>query len=142
VENGVLGEVDPQVRASFDLPEQAVVLLELDLEELLDQVEPIRYHQAISRFPAISQDMSLIVEEHIPAGQVEDLIRDGGGGLLVEVTLFDIYRGEPIPAGQKSLTYSLTYRHPDRTLTDAEVAKVHAKIAKHLALEIGAQLRE
>jgi len=142
VEIGVLGEVDPQVRASFDLPEQPVVLLELDLEELLDQVKPIRYHQAISRFPAISQDMSLIVEEHIPAGQVEGLIRDGGGGLLVEVTLFDIYRGEPIPAGQKSLAYSLTYRHPDRTLTDAEVAKVHAKIAKHLVREIGANLRE
>jgi phenylalanyl-tRNA synthetase beta chain len=58
------------------------------------------------------------------------------------VTLFDIYRGEPIPAGQKSLAYSLTYRHPDRTLTDKEVAKVHAKIADRLGKEIGAQLRE
>jgi phenylalanyl-tRNA synthetase beta chain len=139
---GVLGEVHPHVRESFDLPPQPVLFLELDLEELLAQVEPIRYLQPISRFPAIAQDMSLVVDEDIPAQQVRDLIRVAGGLLLAEVTLFDVYRGEPIPPGKKSLAYSLTYRHAERTLTDAEVAKVHEKIAKQLGRDIGAELRQ
>ncbi len=142
VEIGVLGEVHPEVRESFDLPAQPVALLELDLEELLAQVDPIRYHQPISRFPAITQDMSLVLEEDVPAQQVEDLIRRAGGELLAEVTLFDIYRGEPIPPGKKSVAYCLTYRHAERTLTDKEVAKVHAKIAKQLSRELGAELRQ
>jgi phenylalanyl-tRNA synthetase beta chain len=142
VEIGVLGEVRPKVRESFDLPAQPVGLLELDLEALLAQVAPIRYLQPISRFPAITQDMSLVVGEDVSAHQMEDLIRRAGGGLLAEVTLFDVYRGEPVPAGKKSLAYSLTYRHAERTLTDKEVAKVHAKIAKQLKREIGAELRQ
>jgi phenylalanyl-tRNA synthetase beta chain len=142
VEVGVFGEVDPKVRESFDLPAQPVTLLELDLEELLAQVEPVRYLQLVSRFPAISQDMSLIVDEDVPAQQVEGLIRLAGGELLEEVTLFDVYRGEPTPPGKKSLAYSLTYRHAERTLTDREVAKVHTRIAGRLEKEIGAKLRE
>jgi len=139
---GVLGEVHPKVRESFGLPAQPVLLLELDLEELLAQVEPIRYLQPISRFPPITQDMSLVVDDDLPAQQVEDLMRRAGGRLLAEVTLFDVYRGEPIPACKKSLAYSLTYRHAERTLTDKEVAKVHTKIAKQLSREIGAELRQ
>ncbi len=142
VEIGVLGEVHPAVQESFDLPAQPVLLLELDLEELLAQVEPIRYLQPISRFPAITQDMSLVVDENVRAEQVQELIRRAGGELLSEVTLFDVYRGEPVPAGKKSLAYSLTYRHAERTLTDREVALVHAKIAKQLSREVGAELRE
>ena len=142
VEIGVLGEVRPEVLESFDLPAQPVGLLELDLEALLARVEPIRYLQPISRFPAITQDISLVVDEDVPAHQMEDLIRTAGGGLLAEVTLFDVYRGEQVPAGKKSLAYSLTYRHAERTLTDKEVAKVHSKIAKQLKREIGAELRQ
>ncbi len=76
------------------------------------------------------------------AEQVQELIRRAGGELLSEVTLFDVYRGEPVPPGKKSLAYSLTYRHAERTLTDREVALVHAKIAKQLSREVGAELRE
>jgi phenylalanyl-tRNA synthetase beta chain len=141
-EVGMLGEVHSEVRENFDLPAQPVGLLELDLEQLLARVERIRYHQPISRFPAITQDMSLVVDEDIPAQEVEHLIRRAGGILLAEVTLFDVYRGEPIAAGKKSLAYSLTYRHAERTLTDKEVAKVHAKIAAQIKREIGAELRQ
>ncbi len=83
-----------------------------------------------------------MVDEDIPARQVAELIRRAGGELLEEATLFDVYRGEPVPAGKKSLAYSLTYRHGERTLTDEEVAKLHARIAKRLGREIGAELRE
>jgi phenylalanyl-tRNA synthetase beta chain len=141
-EIGVMGEVDATVRDGFDLPEQPVCLLELDLEELLAQVEPIRHLQPLPRFPSVSQDMSLVVDEGVSAQQMEDLIRKAGGRLLVGVTLFDVYRGDPIPAGKKSLAYSLTYRHEERTLTDKQVAKVHSKIVKRLSKELGAKLRE
>jgi phenylalanyl-tRNA synthetase beta chain len=141
-EIGVLGEVDALVLARFDLPAQPVCLLELDLEELLARVEPIRHLQPLPRFPSVSQDMSLIVNEEVSAQQVEESIRRAGGGLLVGVTLFDVYRGDPIPAGKKSLAYSLTYRHEQRTLTDKEVAKVHSRISGQLNRELGASLRE
>ena len=141
-EIGVLGEVHPVVRQSFDLPDQPVLLTELDLEALLAHVQPIRYHETISRFPAVTQDMALVVDESVSAQQVEHLIRRAGGTLLADVTLFDVYRGEPIPAGKKSLAYSLTYRHAERTLTDKEVAKIHSRIASQLRKEIGAELRQ
>jgi phenylalanyl-tRNA synthetase beta chain len=139
---GVLGEVDAAVQDGFDLPDQPICLLELDLEALLAQVEPIRHLQPLPRFPSVSQDMSLIVDEGVSAKQMEDLIRKAGGKLVVGVTLFDVYRGDPTPAGRKSLAYSLTYRHDERTLTDKQVAKVHSKIVKRLDRELGAKLRE
>ena len=141
-EIAVLGEVDAVVRASFDLPAQPVCLLEMDLEELLARVEPIRHLQPLPRFPSVSQDMSLIVDEEVSAQQVEEFIKRAGGGLLVGFSLFDVYRGDPIPAGKKSLAYTLTYRHEQRTLTDKEVAKVHSRIASQLGRELGAKLRE
>jgi len=138
----VLGEVDAVVRGRFDLPAQPVCLLEMDLEELLARVEPIRHLQPLPRFPSVSQDMSLIVDEEVSAQQVEGLIQRAGGGLLVGFSLFDVYRADPIPAGKKSLAYTLTYRHEQRTLTDKEVAKVHSRIASQLGRELGAKLRE
>jgi phenylalanyl-tRNA synthetase beta chain len=142
LEVGIFGEVAPIVRQSFDLPAQPVCLLELDLEALLSAVQPVRHLQPLPRFPSVSQDMSLIVEEDVSAQEVEDAIRKAGGRLLSEVELFDVYRGEPIPAGKKSLAYSLTYRHEERTLTDKEVSKVHSRIAGQLRKELGAELRE
>jgi phenylalanyl-tRNA synthetase beta chain len=141
-EIAVLGEVDAVVLARFDLPAQPVCLLEMDLEELLARVEPIHHLQPLPRFPSVSQDMSLIVDEEVSAQQVGECIRRAGGGLLAGLTLFDVYRGDPIPAGKKSLAYSLTYRHEQRTLTDKEVAKVHSRIAGQLGRELRAKLRE
>ncbi|HEM61769.1 MAG TPA: phenylalanine--tRNA ligase subunit beta, partial [Chloroflexi bacterium] len=141
-EIGVLGEVETGVRQSFDLPAQPVCLAELDLEALLLAVEPVRQLQPLPRFPSVTQDMSLVLPEEVPAQEVEDAIRKSGGRLLVGVDLFDVYRGEPIPAGRKSLAYSLTYRHEERTLTDKEVSKVHSRIASQLSKQLGAELRE
>jgi phenylalanyl-tRNA synthetase beta chain len=142
LEIGILGEVNQVVRESFDLPAQPVCLMELDLEALLSSVEPARHLRPLPRFPSVSQDISLTVDEGIPAEQVEEAIRKAGGRLLSEVNLFDVYRGEPVPPGKKSLAYSLTYRHEDRTLTDKEVSKVHSRIASQLRRELGAELRE
>jgi phenylalanyl-tRNA synthetase beta chain len=140
-EVGVLGEVHSQVLEAFDLPDQPVYLAELDLERLLEQIGVARYLKPIHRFPSVSQDLAVVVDEDVPAQKVQEAIVEAGGRLLYRVELFDLYRGEQIPPGKKSLAYSLTYQAEDRTLTDGEVAKVQERIVRHLAKELGAELR-
>jgi len=141
---GVIGELHPLVREAFDLPAQPVGALELDLEALLAQaiaVGKVRTMQPIPRFPAVSQDLSVVIDEDFSAQKVQEAIVEAGGRLLRRVELFDLYRGEQIPPGKKSLAYSLTYQAEDRTLTDDEVAKVQERIVRRLAEELGAELR-
>jgi len=140
-EVGVLGEVHPLVREAFDLPDQPVCLAEFDLEALLERAEAARYFEPISRFPAVIQDLAVVVDEEVPAQRVREVILRAGGELLKRVELFDVYRGEPVPPGKKSLAYSLTYQAQDRTLTDQEVARVQERIVRRLAEELGARLR-
>jgi phenylalanyl-tRNA synthetase beta chain len=138
---GVLGEVHPLVRAAFDLPDQRVALAEVDLEALLAALDPRRVMKPVSRHPAVFQDLAIVVDEGIPAEQVSQVIIKGGGELLAQAQLFDVYRGEQIPAGKKSLAYALTYQAFDRTLTDEEVARVQNQIVRQLRQELGAELR-
>ncbi|HED03210.1 MAG TPA: phenylalanine--tRNA ligase subunit beta, partial [Candidatus Fraserbacteria bacterium] len=138
---GRLGELHPEVAQRFGLKERTL-LGELDLEALLAQSrrQPRGYRPS-PRFPAIEQDLAIVLPEKIPAAQVSELIRQAGGPLLAEVHLFDVYQGEQVPEGQRSLAYSLRYRAPDRTLTDAEVQKIHARIGQALTRELGAVVR-
>jgi phenylalanyl-tRNA synthetase beta chain len=137
---GVLGEAHPQVCERFDVPEHVVVLLELDLDMLLAHRQPRRYER-ISRFPAALQDMALVVDADIPAQTVEETLRAAGGGLLRHVELFDLYQGEQIPAGKKSLAYALTFQAEDRSLTEDEVLQLYQRIQQHAAATLGAELR-
>lgn len=138
---GVMGEVHPLVRESFDLPEQRVALLELNLAALLAQAAPNQRFKPVSRFPYVNQDLALVMDEGIPAQRVEALIRQTGGEAIAAVRLFDIYRGEPIPQGKKSLAYSLSYQDMDDTLTDRAVQRLRDKIIQRLQTELGAQVR-
>jgi len=141
---GMMGELHPLVREAFDLPAQPVCALEFDLDALLAQaiaVGTARTMQPISRFPAVVQDVALVVDENLSAEEVRQAILASGGRLLRDARLFDLYRGEQIPSGKKSLAYSLTYQAEDRTLTDDEVAKVQERIVRRLAEELGAELR-
>jgi phenylalanyl-tRNA synthetase beta chain len=141
VQLGVLGEVHPDVRAAFDLGEGRVCLAEFDLDQLVALARPEIRMAPISRFPALRRDLAMVVDEAIPASRVREEIEAAGGDILREVELFDLYQGPPIPAGKKSLAYSLTYQALDRTLTDEEAAQVHAGIVEHLESRLGAQLR-
>ncbi len=140
---GWLGELHPLVRENFDLPEQAVLIADLDLEMLLAKAAERERHTvgAVPEFPPVKEDIAVIVDENVPGARVQSLIESAGGDLLVDVTLFDLYRGEQTGAGKKSLAYRLTYQAPDRTLTDAEAAKVRERIVKKLKEEAGAVLR-
>ena len=138
---GLLGEVHPAVRAAFDLPETRVSLAELDLEAIIALATTLRQMEPISRFPAVTQDLAIIVDEAIPAARVLELIRQAGGDLLRQAVLFDAYKGAQIPPGKVSLAYTLTYQAPDRTLTDEEVAQVRDRIVHTLEHKLGASLR-
>ena len=138
---GIAGDVHPQVCERFDLEDQSVAVLELNLDLLLAHRQPRRY-QPISRFPAVLEDVALVVDDDLPAQVVEDAIRAAGGEWLREVTLFDLYVGEPIPPGRKSLAYALTFQADDRSLTEDEVRVLYRRIQAHTAAELGAAMRE
>ncbi len=138
---GIMGELQPPVRERFELPEQPVAMLELDLDALLAHRQPRRY-QRISRFPAVLEDIALVVDAEVPAQAVEDVIRAAGGELLRKVELFDLYQGPPIPPGKKSLAFALTFQAEDRSLTEEEVQVLYQRIQQRAATEVGAQPRQ
>ena len=138
---GVLGEVHPDVREKFDLPQIAAYVAELDLNILTEQAVPAKEMTPISRFPAVSQDVAVVVDDDVPAQEVRATIVEAGGNLLVNAVLFDVYRSEQIGAGKKSLAYALTFQAPDRTLTDAEVNLVQEAIVQQLQARFAAILR-
>ena len=141
-EIGVMGEVHPLVRRNYDFLEGPVLAAELYLDQILTLVDKGFKVTSISNFPSMVEDISLIVDENVPASRVEELIWRAGGKLLKKVELFDLFRGEKIGAGKKSLAYQLTYQAFDRTLSVADAAGIRKKIVKTLAYEIGAVLRD
>ena len=123
-EIGVFGELHPLVAQAFDLTEAPVLAAEFDLDALLQYVDPLYSVKPMPVTPPVLQDIALVVKEETPAAEVERVIVKAGGDLLKGVRLFDVYHGDPIPVGHKSLAYSLTYQTDERTLTDKEVARV------------------
>jgi phenylalanyl-tRNA synthetase beta chain len=138
---GVFGELHPQVKARYEFGSTPVLAAEFDLAALLG-VDPEYAILPVFSFPPMLEDIALVVDESVPAGKVETLIRQTGGALLTGVRLFDVFRGGQIGEGKKSLAYALTYQAPDRTLTDREAAQLRGKIVKRLEYELGAKLRE
>jgi phenylalanyl-tRNA synthetase beta chain len=138
----VIGELHPVVHSRYDFSDAPVLAAVFYLDTLYQAV-PARHEVGmISTYPPVLEDIAVIVDESIPAGQVDFLIRQTGGKNLADARLFDIYRSEQIGAGKKSLAYSLTYQAEDRTLTDDEVAKLRRKIVGRLEREVGAKLRD
>ncbi len=138
---GYFGELHPKIVESFGLAGRAVLVGEFDLEAL-QAVTPARHrYTPVPRFPAALRDVAVIVPEATPADLVEAEVRAGGGELLRGVRLFDLYRGDSIGPGVKSLAYALTYQADDRTLTDKEVDRAHKKIQDRLRHVLKAQIR-
>lgn len=137
---GVLGEANPNVRASFDLDER-VYLLAMDLDSLMGAAIWDREYQPLPKFPPVEQDMAVVVSVDIPAELVKGTIRRAGGDLVRSVDLFDVYQGPGIPEGKRSIAYHIVYQAPDRTLTDVEVNRVQSHIETVLKKELQATLR-
>jgi phenylalanyl-tRNA synthetase beta chain len=138
---GWLGELHPLVQERYEFSEAPVLAAEFDLEEILPYV-PRRYDIVpVPAFPPVLEDLAIVVAEDIPAARVAEIIQKAGGEMVTSLKLFDVYRGEKIGPGKKSLAYSLTYQAPDRTLTDQEVARLRQHIIQSLERELDARLR-
>jgi phenylalanyl-tRNA synthetase beta chain len=138
---GVLGRLHPRVAERFDLEGRAVLLAELEFDTLCELASDALTSTMLPRFPGLQLDLALVVDEAVTHEQVLEELRQAGGELLAEVRLFDVYRGASIPEGQKSLAYALTFRAPDRTLTDEDIAEHVQAIELHLAERLGARVR-
>ncbi|MBI2846600.1 MAG: phenylalanine--tRNA ligase subunit beta [Chloroflexi bacterium] len=136
---GIIGEVRPEVLESFDISSHPVFLFEVDLAALLPLMPSARKYRPLPRFPAVVRDVALVLDEGLAARSVEKIIRESP--LAEDVALFDIYLGEQIPRGKKSLAYHITYQSPTRTLTDEEVNSAQGRLVERLARELGASLR-
>jgi phenylalanyl-tRNA synthetase beta chain len=138
---GVMGEIHPQVVENYALPDTPVLAAEFNLETIIALVPDLYDVPSIPTQPPILEDIALILDENIPAAEVDSLIRQTGGDTITHVRLFDVYRGDQIGKGKKSLAYSLTYQNAERTLTDKDAAKLRNKIVRRLERELGAKLR-
>jgi phenylalanyl-tRNA synthetase beta chain len=136
---GLIGTLHPEIQAKLGL-DRPVVVFELPLTVLSAAKIPV--FSEISRYPAIRRDLSLIVAEHVPAQAILDSIALVIGNLLVNLELFDEYRGEGIDSGRKSLTLGLTLQHSSRTLKEEEIEAVMTQVVSTLRSDWGAQLRQ
>ena len=137
---GFLGEIDPSVLSSFEVSER-VACLEVDIDDLLSIPHGQRSYAPFSRYPSSDIDLAFEVDEGISSNEVKRCLQEQAGVLLVDIYLFDIFRGEPVSDGRRSLAFKLRLQAEDRTLTDAEVAKVHGECIESVEKKFSAKLR-
>jgi phenylalanyl-tRNA synthetase beta chain len=137
---GELGELHPRVAQAFDLPGR-VASLELRVAPLIARAGEAATYAQVSRFPPVHRDLAFLVDRDVPAGSIRAAILQAPGDLLDRAMLFDVFEGDPLPSGKKSLAFSLDFRAPDRTLTDDEADERVRAIADRLAADFGAELR-
>jgi phenylalanyl-tRNA synthetase beta chain len=136
---GWVGEIHPSVLREWDL-ENPVAGFEIDFDALAELAPGAAYYADVTSFPAVLQDIAVVLPEDVSAADAEAAVRAGGGELLVSVRVFDVYAGEQVGEGSRSLALRLEFRAPDRTLTDDEVAGLRAAIEAELA-KLGGKLR-
>ncbi len=136
---GAVGEIDPAVLGEFDVSER-VAVLELDLDQVLTKPPKPALWKATSRMPSSDLDLAFALPDDVPAEKLERAIRQGAGALLVDLDLFDVYRGEGVGDGRRSLAYRLRLQPTDRNLTDADIAAVRERCVA-AAAKLGADLR-
>jgi phenylalanyl-tRNA synthetase beta chain len=138
---GTFGELHPKVAQRFKLTETPTLYAEFKVAPLIRYYQRLHDVEALPTTPAILEDIALIVDVTLDAAEVEAVIRSAGGRLLKDVVLFDVYTGDPIPAGKKSLAYALTYRDDQKTLTDKNASKIRKKIIGATKHRLNAELR-
>ncbi|MBI2877854.1 MAG: phenylalanine--tRNA ligase subunit beta [Candidatus Tectomicrobia bacterium] len=137
---GHCGELRQSVAELFDLTPKAY-LFELDCDRLASLAPGALSFRPLPRYPAVYRDLAVIVDNPVPCRQVEEVIRQAAAGLLARLEVFDLYTGEPVPPGKKSLAFSLTFQAEDRTLTDEEVNEVYSRILTQVQEALGGSLR-
>ncbi len=136
---GYLGEVHPAVCANYDIKTRVYIAV-IDMPAMIDFVSFDHKYEGIAKFPAVTRDISMLVPKNVLAGQIEAVFSQRGGKILEDIKLFDIYEGEQVTEGFKSVAYSLTFRAKDRTLEDNDVNGAMKKILNGLQ-SLGIELR-
>jgi phenylalanyl-tRNA synthetase beta chain len=137
---GYAGELHPRVCSGLELPARTCAA-EVNLSELIGHVGGPVQAEPVSTFPIATQDVALVVAAEVPVAEVEAALRDGAGELLESLRLFDVYTGEQIGAGRRSLAYALRFRAPDRTLTAEEANAARDAAVAEATRRVGAMLR-
>ncbi len=138
---GTVGEIDPGVLEDFEIKER-VAWLELDLSVLLSIPVPVAQAEPISRFPSSDVDLAFVLDRNVPAASLATTIRAAGEGLIVSVTLFDVFESTELGETNRSLAYRVRFQAPERTLKDKEVAALREGIIAAVESTHGAKLRE
>jgi phenylalanyl-tRNA synthetase beta chain len=138
---GYIGQLHPLVAERFDLEGRDVYVAELAFDTLVEHGLGQPQLEALARFPGLDRDLALLLDRIVPHAAVESAIRSAGGPLLERVALFDLYQGSQIEAGKRSLAYTLRFRAPDRTLTDAEADDAMSRIVSEVRQRFGAVIR-
>ncbi len=138
---GAFGVLHRDVASNYNFGEYPTLAADFDLAMFINAMPDHYTIKPVPRFPAIVEDIALIVDERISSYEVIELIINTGGKMLTNVQLFDVFRGEQVGTNNKSLAYRFTYQSELKTLTDKDAAKLRTKIVKKLQKELGAQLR-
>lgn len=137
---GHAGELHPSVCAAYGVPARSAYA-EVDLDALLVAAPEVAAAPTFSTMPVAKADVALVVDEQVAARDVADALRAGAGDLLESLRLFDVYRGDPVPAGRKSLAFALRLRAHDRTLTEEETTSVRDAAVAEASARTGAEQR-
>ena len=138
---GYVGELHPQVASNYGIGTRVYISV-IDESKLIEASDLITVYKPLPKYPAMARDISMLVKDEIYVRDIEKEIEANGGQLLENITLFDVYKGGQIAEGYKSVSFSITFRAPDRTLTDDEVNKVMNDILDSLEKKFGAVLRD
>lgn len=137
---GVFGEIIPNVLENYGIEIDSFVA-EIDMDILLKYANLKRSYKPLPKFPAVTRDIALLIDDSVLVQEIHSIIKNKGGNLVETIELFDVYKGKQIPEGKKSIAYRIVYRANDKTLTDKDVSKVHSKILSTLEFNLGAELR-
>jgi len=137
---GLIGELHPRVAADRDLSGRVAICV-LAVDGLRSGADPVVAYVDVPRFPPTRRDLAFIVGADVPADAIRLALLEAGGDVTGSAVLFDVFAGEPIPAGKRNVAFSVDFRAPDRTLTDEEADEAVARIAARLAADFGAELR-
>jgi phenylalanyl-tRNA synthetase beta chain len=131
--------VDPAVVERYNLKQRGFIF-ELDLELLSQRVPDSKQMAPIPRFPSTSRDITVIVDQEVESSRLMDTVIGFGEPLVEDLYLFDVFAGDPIPAGKKSISFRIVYRSAERTLEDETVNEIHHRLTQRLITEFGATL--
>ncbi len=137
---GIIGQVNPSLLDEFEVPEDTLIGT-LDVEKLYELSQIERIYSELPKYPAITRDIAVLVNDDITAGSIISVIKESAGAYLEKVEFFDVYKGKQIGEGKKSLAFSIVYRSLEKTLTEEEISASFDKVVKALAEKTGAKLR-